>query len=58
VLAPIVTGYVIASIGSYDFAFVIAGLLLIVGATVCFTMTRQPIAADASIAAGAAAMAE
>jgi len=43
VLAPIATGYVVAKTGSYDAAFVIAGVLLVVGATACLTMTRRPI---------------
>ncbi|MBE7158390.1 MAG: MFS transporter [Rhodospirillales bacterium] len=42
-LAPIVTGYVIASTGSYDMAFVIAGTLLVIGAASILTLTRQPI---------------
>jgi MFS family permease len=44
VLAPIATGYVVSITGSYDTAFLIAGALLVVGATVCLTMTRKPIA--------------
>ncbi|WP_233832768.1 MFS transporter [Paraburkholderia sp. ZP32-5] len=44
VLAPIATGYVVSFTGSYSAAFVIAGILLVVGATVCLTMTRKPIA--------------
>lgn len=44
VLAPIATGYVVSFTGSYNAAFVIAGILLVVGATVCLTMTRKPIA--------------
>jgi ACS family glucarate transporter-like MFS transporter len=43
VLAPIATGYVVAKTGSYDAAFVIAGVLLVVGATACLTMTRRQI---------------
>lgn len=39
-LAPIVTGYVIAGTGSYNGAFVIAGVLLILGAAAALTMTR------------------
>ncbi|HEX7931923.1 MAG TPA: MFS transporter [Paraburkholderia sp.] len=42
-IAPIATGYVIAATGSYDWAFGIAGLLLLVGATVVVTMTRSPM---------------
>lgn len=43
VLAPIVTGYVVSMTGSYDVAFFIAGALLLIGVTVCLTMTRHPI---------------
>jgi ACS family glucarate transporter-like MFS transporter len=42
-IAPIATGYVIDATGSYDWAFGIAGLLLLVGATVVLTMTRAPM---------------
>lgn len=42
-LAPIVTGYVIAGTGSYGGAFAVAGGLLIAGALVVLTMTRRPI---------------
>jgi len=43
IAAPIVTGYVIQSTGSFNWAFGIAGLLLITGATLLLTMTREPI---------------
>lgn len=39
ILAPIVTGYVIAATGSYNGAFVIAGILLIGGAAASLLMT-------------------
>jgi ACS family glucarate transporter-like MFS transporter len=42
-MAPIVTGYVIALTGSFDRAFVVAGLLPLAGAAVTFLMTRKPI---------------
>jgi MFS family permease len=42
-LAPIVTGYVVSITGSYDMAFVIAGVLLVVGAASILTLTRHPI---------------
>jgi MFS family permease len=42
-LAPIVTGYVIQTSGSYSMAFVIAGGLLLVGAISILTLTHQPI---------------
>jgi MFS family permease len=43
-MAPIVTGYVIASTGSYDAAWIISGLLLLAGMVITVTMTRRPIA--------------
>lgn len=42
-MAPIVTGYVINFTGSYDMAFVIAGILLLIGAASVMTLTRRPI---------------
>ncbi|SAL52090.1 MFS transporter [Caballeronia peredens] len=45
-IAPIATGYVIDATGSYDYAFVIAGALLVLGAVVVLTMTRRPIVAE------------
>lgn len=42
-IAPIATGYVIEATGSYDWAFGIAGFLLLAGATVVLTMTRSPM---------------
>ena len=39
-LAPIVTGYVIAATKSYNWAFVVAGLLLIGGAALAVLMSR------------------
>jgi MFS family permease len=42
-LAPIATGYVIDATGSFDWAFGIAGLLLLAGATIVLTMTRSPM---------------
>jgi len=42
-MAPIVTGYVIHITGSYNWAFLIAGLLLLSGFTIVLTMTRRPI---------------
>lgn len=51
--APIVTGYVVANSGSYDWAFGIAGSLLLVGALVTLTMTRRPILAESAPTAAA-----
>jgi MFS family permease len=53
IAAPIVTGYVIEGTGSYNWAFGIAGLLLVAGATISLTMTRKPIEIPAAPAAGA-----
>jgi ACS family glucarate transporter-like MFS transporter len=49
-LAPILTGYVVAETGHFDRAFMIAGFLLVLGATSILTLTRQPLgdASDAS----------
>jgi len=43
VMAPIVTGYIIALTGSFDRAFIVAGLLPLAGAAATFLMTRSPI---------------
>ncbi|WP_297844051.1 MFS transporter [Pseudomonas sp.] len=42
-LAPVVTGYVIDATGSYNWAFGIAGALLVTGAVVVMSMTRKPM---------------
>lgn len=42
-VAPIVTGYIVKGTGSFDYAFYLAGVLLLVGAIISFTMTRRPI---------------
>jgi len=42
-MAPIVTGYIIALTGSFDRAFIVAGLLPVAGAAATFLMTRKPI---------------
>jgi MFS family permease len=42
-LAPIVTGYVVSMTGSYDYAFAIAGVLLLSGIVITLTMTHRPI---------------
>ena len=44
-MAPIVTGYIIALTGSFDRAFTVAGLLPLAGAAATFYMTRKPIEA-------------
>lgn len=56
ILAPIVTGYVVQSTGSFNMAFVVAGALLALGALTVFLLARTPIGSsetDAALAAGA-----
>lgn len=50
-IAPIITGYVVAGTGGYDWAFAVAAGLLLVGAIATLTMTRRPI--DPEFEAGA-----
>jgi len=47
ICAPIVSGYIIASTGGYRLLFLVGGLLLIAGSTVCFLLTRSPLRFDA-----------
>jgi sugar phosphate permease len=42
-LMPIATGYIVRNTGSFDVAFYLAGLLLLLAAAICFTMTREPL---------------
>jgi MFS family permease len=42
-LAPIVTGYIVAGTGSYNWAFGTAGILLIAGAGLLIAFARKPI---------------
>ena len=42
-LAPIVTGYLVQATGSFDSAFVLAGALALIGATVILALARNPI---------------
>lgn len=42
-MAPVVTGYVISATSSYNWAFGIAGGLLVTGALVILSMTRKPM---------------
>jgi len=48
--APIVTGYVVASTGAYSAAFLLAGVLLLVGCVTVLTLTRTPIDEDPVVA--------
>lgn len=50
ILAPVVTGYVITATGSFDYAFAIAGVLLLCGALASFTLARRPIEPSGSLA--------
>ena len=43
IMAPIVTGYVVQSTGSFNMAFVVAGALLAIGALTVFLLARTPI---------------
>jgi MFS family permease len=45
-IAPIATGYIISGTGSYNWAFIVGGILLIVGATVTISFSRWPIGAS------------
>ncbi|MBI6844199.1 hypothetical protein YA0016_21000 [Pseudomonas syringae] len=51
-LAPIVTGYVITATGSYNWAFAIAGGLLVTGAIVILSMIRKPMIPIEQLATG------
>lgn len=42
-IAPIVTGYIIAGTGSYNWAFGVAGILLVLGAMLLLARARDPI---------------
>ncbi|MGV1947626.1 MULTISPECIES: MFS transporter [unclassified Agrobacterium] len=42
-IAPVITGYIVAGTGSYDWAFAVAAGLLLAGAIATLTMTRRPI---------------
>lgn len=42
-IAPIITGYVVAGTGGYSWAFRIAAVLLVCGAVTTLLMTRKPI---------------
>jgi ACS family glucarate transporter-like MFS transporter len=43
IVAPIVTGYIVAATGQFDAAFAIAGMLLALGAVICFALTHGSI---------------
>lgn len=52
-LAPIVTGYVVAGTGRFAAAFVVVGVLLVVGACLSMFCTRRPIGMPTTPAAPA-----
>jgi hypothetical protein len=43
ILAPILTGYIVAATGRFDAAFDLAAALVLIGATLAMTATRRPI---------------
>jgi len=43
-LAPILTGYIVKTTGSFNSAFILAGCLLFLGMAASLTMTRKPLA--------------
>jgi len=49
-LAPIVTGYIVSATGSFASAFMLAGVLALIGAVVSFTMTRHTLGEEAPVA--------
>ncbi len=49
-LAPIVTGYIIQITGSFSSAFVLAGVLSLIGAAVSFTFTRHTVGEASPVA--------
>lgn len=52
-LAPIVTGYVVAGTGRFAPAFVVVGVLLVVGAMLSMFFTRRPIGSANAMATSA-----
>ncbi len=52
IVAPIATGYIVASPFGYSGAFVIAGVLLLTGVATALLLTRSPIGTDRDLAAG------
>ena len=57
-LAPIVTGYIVQATGSFASAFVLAGVLALIGAAVLLVLTRHALGEAPAIAAAAASSAE
>jgi ACS family glucarate transporter-like MFS transporter len=53
-LAPIVTGYIVQATGSFASAFVLAGVLALVGAVLSLVLTRHTLGEKVSLAAALA----
>jgi MFS family permease len=51
ITAPIVTGYIVQATGRFDIAFIVAGLLSLLGAGIVTVMTRNPIGEPAVVEA-------
>jgi MFS family permease len=51
-MAPIVTGYIVQITGSFASAFVLAGALSLIGATVSFALTRHTLGEPRPVAVG------
>jgi ACS family glucarate transporter-like MFS transporter len=45
-MAPIVTGYLVNSTGSFTIAFIVCGVLAVLGAVLALVMTRGVIGAE------------
>jgi ACS family glucarate transporter-like MFS transporter len=51
-LAPIITGYIVQATGSFSAAFILAGVLTLIGAVVSFTFTRHTLGEETPVAVG------
>jgi cyanate permease len=56
-MGPIVTGYVVQFTGSFNGAFVVMGVLALIGAASTLTLTRRPVEANPSLGRAAAQLA-
>jgi ACS family glucarate transporter-like MFS transporter len=52
-MAPIITGYIVQATGSFSSAFILAGVLSLIGATVSFTLTRHTLGEETPSPVGA-----
>jgi len=52
ILAPIATGYLVSATGSYNYAFAVAGLLLLAGAVISQVATRKRIGETGLLGSG------